>query len=327
MFSHILPKNFRMSPSPLVEFEFLVFEGFSNLVLASAMEPLRDVSRRALGIGLTWRVSTLDGAPKKSSSGVQLSPDRAFDASRSGRRLVLVAGYHFRRHVTPDLRAALQRAARGAEAVLALDTAPWLLAAAGLLDGHKATLHWQERDAFAEAFPKVEVSAARFVRSGPFVTCGGASTALDMMLDLIRAQFGAAAAFEASAMFVYNPDRQSAPPQGGEGLRGKGGRLLRAALDVMAEHIEAPLSTPQLAQRVSTSERTLNRIFAQNLHVTPGKYYRMFRLRRAHQLAQDSDLSLEQIALRCGFSSASSLCRSFKQEYGCSMRQMARAEF
>lgn len=164
-------------------FEFLLFEGFSNMVLASALEPLRDVSLRGVEARLSWRITTLDGGPVRSSSGLTVTPDGTFDPA-AGATLVLVAGYRTRDQLAPGALTRIRQAARTAPLVVATDTSPWILAATGLLDNHKATIHWQVFDAFQETFPRVEVSSARFVRSGKFLTCGGASTTLDIMLDL-----------------------------------------------------------------------------------------------------------------------------------------------
>lgn len=310
-----------MPPNQPPIFEFLLFDGFSNMVLASAMEPLRDVRMNA-GLDIAgWRVSTLDGAPVRSSSGLQITPDGVFDERQGNRTLVLVAGYHVREQVTPALLAKLRTATRASRLVLALDTAAWLLAAAGVLDGHTATIHWQELDAFAETFPKAEVSTARFVRSGQFLTCGGASTALDMMLSLIQDLYGSAAAFGASTMFVYDPSRQSELNRGAARLEQRGSPKILKAANLMAETIETPLSTAALAKRVSLSERTLARAFQRELGMTPGKYYKMLRLQHARYLSEETHLSLEQIALRCGFSSASSLGRSFSGHFGRTIRE------
>ncbi|UWQ64970.1 GlxA family transcriptional regulator (plasmid) [Leisingera caerulea] len=310
-----------MQPKSPPIFEFLLFDGFSNMVLASAMEPLRDVRMNSGQEVAGWRVSTLDGAPVTSSSGLQITPDGAFSEDQGSRTLVLVAGYHVREQVTPALLTRLRSAVRRAEQVLALDTAAWLLAAAGVLDGHTATIHWQELEAFTETFPKVEVSTARFVRSGPFLTCGGASTALDMMLSLIQDLYGSAAAFGASTMFVYDPSRQSGLNRGAARLEQKGSPKVLKAANLMAETIETPLSTAALAKRVSLSERTLARAFQRELGMTPGKYYKMLRLQHARYLSEETHLSLEQIALRCGFSSASSLGRSYSGQFGRTIRE------
>ena len=299
-------------------FEFLLFEGFSNMVLANALEPLRDVGLRGADADLSWRITTLDGGPVRSSSGLTVTPDGAFDPA-AGATLVLVAGYRVREALPPAALPRVRNAARTAPLVVAADTASWLLAAAGLLEDHAATIHWQEFDAFQETFPKVTVTADRFVRSGKFLTCGGASTALDMMLDLIHDQFGAAAAFEASNMFLYDPNRQDRGPQR---LRDRGSPKLLAALDTMASHIETPLTTFELADQVGLAERTLNRLFHRELGMGPGKYYKLLRLGRARLLAEETTLSQEQIALRCGFSSGVALARSFHQTYQRSLKDM-----
>ncbi len=313
-----------MSPNTNLDFEFLLFEGFSNMVLASALEPLRDVKMRGINEGLNWQVSSLDGNRVTSSSGLNVMPDGQFDPSKTDRFLVLVAGYHVHEQITPDLLQKTRLAARNSSMILAVDAATWILASAGLLDGHKATIHWQELETFAEGFPKIEVSTARFVRSGRYITCGGASTALDMILSLIQEHFGAAAAFDASTMFIYDPGRQNEMGRGAVRLREQGSPKLLAALDVMAENIENPLTTFELAERSSLSERSLNRLFQRELGLTPGKYYRLFRLKRARTLAQDTQLSQEQIALRCGFASGVSLSRSFRAEFGVSIQEIRR---
>ena len=311
-----------MSSSFSQQFEFLLFSGFSNMVLANALEPLRDVKLRANGAELSWQISTLDGAPVTSSSGIQITPDGVFDPTRKGRRLVIVSGYRMREQTGPGLSSALRVASRNAAQVIAVDTGAWLLASAGLLDGQSATIHWQELDAFEESFPKVEVSQARFVRSGRYVTCGGASTTLDMTLDQIQSLFGSAAAFDASTMFVYDPERQTDIQRGADKLRETGSPKLLQAINVMTENIETPLTTFELADKVSMSERTLNRTFQRELGMTPGRYYKLFRLQRARHLALETQQTVEQIALRCGFSSASSLGRSFAAEFGATFRDI-----
>lgn len=286
------------------------------MVLASALEPLRDVKIRSLRGNVAWVISTLDGEPVKSSSGIRIAPDEKFDAHRKGRTLVLVSGYQVREQIDGTLKAQLRQAARHTELIVALDTGAWLLASAGLLDGQHATIHWQELDAFEEAFPRVSVSRTRFVRSGQFITCGGASTALDMTLDLIKSLFGSAAAFDASTMFVFDPAHQYESHSGATRQREDRSPKVLSAINAMAENIETPMTTFQLADRVKLSERTLNRTFMREFGITPGRYYKQLRLQRARYLAEETYLTLEQIALRCGFSSATALGRSFTAEFG-----------
>ncbi|WP_259812137.1 GlxA family transcriptional regulator [Aliiroseovarius crassostreae] len=319
---HFSPINIHMSPTQVSNFEFLLFDGYSNMVLASAMEPLRDVGLRALSATLSWSISTLDGQSVRSSSGINVTPDHAFDPAVENRTLVLVSGYRFRDLTNSTLLANLRQACRNADKVLALDTATWLLASAGVLDGHLATIHWQELDALKDHFPRVKADKARYVRSGKFITCGGASTALDMILDLIGETYGAAAAFDASSMFVYDLARQSEQGRGARKLRENGSPQILMALNVMAENVETPLTTFEIAKQVGLSERSLNRAFSREIGITPGKYFQMFRLQRARNLAEETNLSAEQIALRCGYSSAASLVRSFQDAFGQSIKEV-----
>ena len=120
-------------------------------------------------------------------------------------------------------------------------------------------------------------------------------------------------------MFLYDPNRQAHGPQR---LRDRGSPKLLAALDTMASHIETPLTTFELADQVGLAERTLNRLFHRELGMGPGKYYKLLRLGRARLLAEETTLSQEQIALRCGFSSGVALARSFQQTYQRSLKDL-----
>ncbi len=296
------------------------------MVLASAMEPLRDVKIRSVGATLEWQISTLNNAPVKSSSGLSIEPDTPLPVLERNHTVILVAGYGVRRLVNPEALLQIRLATRSAGTILGLDTAPWLMAATGLLDDHDATIHWQELDAFQEHFPAVNVTTQRFVKSGRMRTCGGASTALDLILDLIREKFGAAAAFDATTMFIYDPERQNKLRRGPGTLKHQGSPALLTAINVMAENIEHPLLLGRISQAASTSLRTLNRLFLDELGTSPGKYYQMLRLGRARDLALETDLSIEQIALRCGFTSAQSLSRSFSGTHNTSISSIRKGK-
>jgi transcriptional regulator GlxA family with amidase domain len=303
------------------DFEFLLFEGFSNIVLSCAMEPLRDAKLRADRRRANWVVSSLDGAKVRSSSGLQIIPDKVFNPNKPAKRLFLVAGYGVREIVNRQLKDALRTAARLSQAMIALDSASWLMADAGLLDGYAATIHWQELDAFAEAFPNVDVLTSGFVKSGHFYTCGGASSVLDLMFDILSDLFGPATAFEVSNMFIYSRSNASVRANDIPNLVEQGSKTLLAALDLISDSIETPLTTASIADQVGVSPRTLNRVFIKELQTTPGKFATLFRLKQAKYLAQSTELPLENIALRSGFGSAPSLCRAYKDAFGQTLRQ------
>jgi transcriptional regulator GlxA family with amidase domain len=303
-------------PKKPLSFCFLLFDGFSNMVLASALEPLRAARNLPFALDLSWSVASPSGAPAKSSSGLVISPDCRLEDLKSIDYLVLVSGYGVHGHATAANLARIRRARKAARAMIAVDSGSWLLAAAGLLDGQKATIHWQELNAFAEAFPEVDVSKSRFVASGPFITCGGASTVMEMILNLLKETYGPAVAFDVSNLFVYDVERDYRMERGPVALKSRGSQKLRAAAQAMFESLERPLSLQEIAAKASTSLRSLNRIFLNELETSPGKYYQMLRLTRARDLASETDLSLKQIAYRTGFSSSATLSRAFSEHYG-----------
>ena len=309
-----------MLPNSQRDFEFLLFDGFSNFVLSCAMEPLRDIKIRAGRRRANWSISSINGAPVFSSSGLQIIPDKPFSGDSSAKRLILVSGYSIRNQISKRLLADVRNAARSCEAIIAMDTASWVLASAGLLDGREATIHWQEFDNFVETFPKVLSTNRRFILSDKFHTCGTASGALDLILALAGDLFGPSVALDTSNMFVYSPEKISENKNPVLQLDTRISDVLTKAIDLISDNIETPLTTGQIANRVGVSSRSLNRIFKRSLQTTPGKYASEFRLKQAKYLSQETNLSLEAIASRCGYSSASSLCRSYKDAFGKTLR-------
>ncbi len=300
-----------------MSFRFLLFDGFSNMVLASALEPLRAVRNLVQGPNIGWHICTPENTIARSSSNIQIQPDCAIDSPDAFDYLVVIAGYDMRGHVSVRNRALLCQLAGRARFVVGLDTGAWLLAAAGLLDGMAATIHWQEFADFAETFPHVTVSRDRFVLADKYITSGGASTVLDLMLHVLGQNFGAAMAFDAANLFVYDAERQHGGNRGANSLKHRADVPgFRAAIDVMMDNIENPVSLDFIAGQASLSLRSLDRLFQRELSMSPGKYYQLLRLGRARDLATQTGLSVAQIALQTGFSSPATLSRAFRAQYG-----------
>ncbi|RKF17198.1 GlxA family transcriptional regulator [Roseovarius spongiae] len=298
------------TPASPVTIGILIFDRFSNLCLSNCLEPLRaanDVAREAL---FDWRIVTPDGAPARSSSDIQVLPHGALRDLPECDYLFVHASYDHLRHDTPETRRALRAAAGRAGTVVGLDTAPWLLAAAGLLDGRHATLHWDMLDAFAERFLKVEVERARALRDGPFVTCAGAMSALDLTLDLIARHAGTATRLDVEDQFMHSGDR--GPAQ----VVPEGDPLVRRALALMREHVERPLPLSAVARRLTCQPRTLDRRFRRALGAPPGAVYRHLRLSEARKLLDGTQLGIAEIAVRCGYDSPAALARAVKARYG-----------
>lgn len=303
----------------------LLFDGFSNMVLASAVEPLRaarDLSAEAPPF--SWHLATLDGAPAVSSSGLELRPDSALAEGGAFDALFVISGYSVRRHATPPVLRAIRRAARKAQILGGLDMGAWLLAEAGLLTGYRATVHWQDLAAFEERFLDVKVRGERFVIDRNRITAGGASTVMTLMLTLIREAAGDALAYEVSNLFVYDVEGNYSRGRGA-----RGGALVKApqleqAITAMRASVEEPLALPQIAEAAGLSPRSLDRLFHRELGLSPGRYYQMIRLNLARFLAEETDLPVSEIAARSGFASSATLSRAFSQTFGRSLRDTRR---
>ena len=150
---------------------------------------------------------------------------------------------------------------------------------------------------------------------------GRAATGLDLILAYVRDRFGPAAAFEAETMFLHDSARQASDPHFGPGLRGSRSDRLRKVVARMAATMDAPQPLAELARTANLSERSLNRMFQRELGQSPARYMQSLRLARARDLACHTDLGLDQIALRCGFSGAPALTRAFRHRTGRSIRQ------
>ena len=298
----------------------LLSKSFSNMVLACLLEPLR-VVRDSAQADITWTILTANDGSVTSSSGLRVEPDCPLSEAKPGGLILIVGGDGFRAEAAQPHLARQVRPLLRSGVVIGADTGAWLLAALGLLDGRRATLHWQLSEEFAETFPKVDATSARFERDGRFWTCGSAATALDLILLFIEERFGPAVAHDASAMFLQDSaqaDPGAPPPR----LRGQTTGPVQRLVARMAETLEAPLPLGELARGANMSERSLSRLFTRELGVSPGRYYQILRLARARDLAMHTALSIEEIALRCGFSSASGLRKAFHAHYGLPVQQV-----
>ncbi|MDF1715450.1 MAG: helix-turn-helix domain-containing protein [Antarcticimicrobium sp.] len=294
------------------EIAVLLFPRFSNHCLANAVEPLRatnELGRRDL---YRWRFVTVDGAPVSSSSGLPVLPDCRLSDHPGGDVLFVLPSYDVQRHATQPVLRALKAAARRFGAVAGMDTGSWLMAAAGLLDGHRATIHPNELTGFSEAFDMVEAEDSRFVMDRRMLTCGGAMTAFDLVLELIARAHGEAMRLEVASFFMF---ARSDPPKGPL-VRSTGSKLVDGCVALMSAHLEEPLSVPQLAAGMGAHPKTLARAFHAHLGAGPQTVYRRLRLTAARRYAEQSGYSIAEIALRCGYQTPAAMTRAFGQEFG-----------
>ncbi|RFP88482.1 helix-turn-helix domain-containing protein [Rhodobacteraceae bacterium 63075] len=306
------------SPETPRRIALLLFDQFSNLCLANCLEPLRAANTLTGKAGYDWQILTPDGAACRSSSGIEVLPHAALGEMGQVDYLFVLASYHHERHDTPQTRQRLGDAARKAEVVIGLDAAPWLLASAGVLQGRRATIHWDLLDAFTERFLDIEVARARVLRDGACWTCAGAMSALDLTLELIAETLGIATRLDVEALFLHGD-----PPLGREEMLGDD-PLVRRALSLMRDTVERPLSLAALASALSCQPRTLDRRCRARLGAPPGRVYRHLRLSAARKLLEDGGLPVAEVALRSGYENPAALARALRKHYGASPSELRR---
>ncbi len=289
-----------------------MFNDFSNYCLANAIEPLRaanTLSGRAL---YTWEFTTIDGGPVHSSSGLPVLPKQALAASSKCDYLFVMPSYGVRDHANAKTARALQAAAKRARYVAGFDTGSWLLAAAGLLDGRTATIHWDEQTAFAETFSQVDVVSDRVTNDGRFLTCGGVTTAFELVLDIIRRTQGEALHLEVSSLFVppdENLDRVTGATRGRHHMADR-------ATAIMRQNLEIPLSIATVAHTLKVSQRKLEQMFQAQFGTSPRTVYKRLRLLAARRYVEGADYPIAEIALRCGYQNPAAMTRAFVREFG-----------
>lgn len=302
---------------------FLLVPEFSMMAFMAAIEPLRVANRLAGQSLFTWHAVSIDGEPVTASNGMAMVAEARLDAAPSLSALILCSSFNPQKAETKTLLGALRKIARKGLPLGALDTGTHILAKAGLIESERVTMHWEAVPAFKEEFPLIEVSDELFEISPTRFTCAGGTAALDMMLHMIGIKHGHALAVAVSEQFIHDRIRDRGTHQRMQMANriGVTNQKLIRIIEAMESHLEVPLDSVELSERAGVSSRQLERLFKTYVKDTPSGYYLKLRLTRARHLLRQTDLSVMDIALATGFSSASSLSRAYRVRYGHSPRQ------
>ncbi|PAA19051.1 GlxA family transcriptional regulator [Pseudomonas fragi] len=304
------------------DFYFLLLPGFSSMGFISAIEPLR-VANRFRGELYRWHVLSCGGGAVLASNGMSVNAEGGFEALEAGATLLVVAGFDPLTHVTPALIQWLRRLDNDGVTLGGIDTGSVVLAQAGLLDGYRLTLHWEALEAFKESYPKLQVTQELFEIDRQRITCAGGTASIDLMLDLIAQAYGPELAIQVSEQFVLGRIRQRKDHQRMQVASRYGihNKKLVQVIGEMEQHSEPPLSTAQLALGINVTRRQLERLFRLHLNDTPRNFYLGLRLEKARQLLRQTDMSVLDISIACGFESPSYFTRSYRARFTCAPRQ------
>ncbi len=290
---------------------------FSLLALAGAIEPLRHANHVIGRNHYAWPLYSEDGGQVLSSSGIPVLPTGSLKDVPLDANVILVGGADVLHASSANLVKWLRHIAVRVNMVGGLCTASRVLAEAGLLDGHRATIHWEMCESMREAFPNIELTDRLFEIDRNRLTCAGETASTDMVLNLLLSEHGknltAAVAAQVLHGRVRSPEEPQAPLAIRTGIRDK--HLLQA-IALMESHQDGKLDIEQVARRAGCSRRQLERLFHAKVGLPPVTYYRKLRLDRARQLFFETNLSLMEISVACGFANSATLSLAYRRRFG-----------
>ena len=296
---------------------FLLLNQFSLLAFASAIEPLRAANRQSGKQIFEWMVASPNGISSVSSNGVEVQTNIDPEQLKNCRMVFVCAGVDVRSNTNKAILNLVRRLDRNGAIIGAICTGTYVMAAAGLLDGRRCTIHWENVDGLAEEFQDLDITTDLFEIDGNRVTCSGGIASLDMMLNLISHSHGAQLAAEISDQFIHDRIREPTDRQRME-LRSRIGvshPKLLAVVRTMEDNLEEPLPQTTIARETGLSTRQLERLFRKYMNTTPTRYYLNLRLARARLLLRQTSMSILSVALACGFVSASHFSKCYRECY------------
>lgn len=297
---------------------FLLVPGFTLIGFASAVDPLRMANMVEGRAHFSWCTLGLQGQAVPASNGVVVQPDFSLEEAPPLDVAFVCGSNPIPSRIEPRYLEWLRLLAHNHVALGGICTGGYWLARAGLLDGYRCTMHWEDIERLVAEFPRIIVSRRVYEIDRDRYTCSGGIAPVDLMVALIARQSERSdLAAKVSELMVCEriraPDDSQRIP-----LRqqiGTGKPKLSDAVTLMENNLEEPLTRKELAQFVGLSERQLERLFQEHLKCTPSAYYLELRLQRARQLLRATDQSIIDIAAACGFISVTHFTHRYRVRF------------
>ena len=298
-------------------FIFLLLDNFSLISYACAVEPLRLANRYHSSDFYEWKSASENGKTAECSAGTNFQVDMGLEESNRGDTIIICGGINVKDHTSKAILNWLRREARRGVHIGALCTASYVLAKAGLLNGKTATIHWENYDSFEEEFDEVALSKSVFVVDENRSSSAGGIASIDLILRFVSDDLGQDLANTVADQLIYNAIRTE---RDGQRLSiptriGVRHPKLSSVIQMMEKNIEEPISPSILAREVGMSTRQLERLFRRYLNRSPKRYYMELRLQKARNLLMQTEMSVINVALACGFASPSHFSKCYRSHY------------
>jgi len=298
----------------------LVYDGLCMFEFACAAEVF-GLERPEAGPGwYRFATASPSGRAVRTGFGGRLQPDGGLERLRRAGTIIIPGWTSPDTPVPEALCEALRTAHRRGSRLLSICSGVFVLAATGLLDGLRATTHWRYAELLRARHPAIEVDPdVLYVDNGQLLASAGSAAGLDLCLHLVRRDHGAAKANLVARRLVIPPHREGGQAQYVQRPVPGGRRdALSPLLDHLRRHLEQPHPVARMAARVNMSERSFLRRFREATGTSPGQWLAQARLQHACELLEGSRLPVEEVARRCGFGTAMTLRRHFRQRLGTS---------
>jgi len=310
----------------LSKFGFLLLNDFTLISLSSAIEPLRMANWITGQNHYQWKTISESGEAVAASDGVRVQVDAGIQDESLFRELDVVfvcAGINVERSSSKRVGRWLRSAHQKGIALGSTCTGSHVLAAAGLLDGYRCSIHWENLAALSDTFPLINVRASLFTIDRNRYTSSGGTAPIDLMVHLVSERLGSAVGAAIAEQFICDrirrpDDKQRIPLRH---LVGNRSEKLVTAVELMEANLKEPISQGDLAEYVGLSRRQLQRLFRKYLFCAPLRYYLRLRLHRARELLMQTRLSILEVSSVCGFASTSHFSKSYKEHFGYSPSQ------
>lgn len=299
-------------------FSFFLLPEFTHIAFSCALEPLRIANLVSGKTLYRWSLLSEDGKTATCSNGSVTLTEGGMQGGRKTDRLFLISGLNVQTHTTPKLLNWLRRERAAGTPLGGICSAAYVMAKAGFLDDVETALHWAWHDVFIEEFPDVRLVRNVFVARGKIITASGGTAAADLMLHLIGRAHGDDLATEVADQMVYNAVREGSAAQrvSIQSRHGMRNEHLKRAISIMERSIETPDSPSLIAEELGISTRQLERLFGRYLNSTPKHYFMEMRLQRAQNLLVQSEQSVTEIAMACGFRTTSHFSKVYRAHFG-----------
>ncbi|MEM8775468.1 MAG: GlxA family transcriptional regulator, partial [Pseudomonadota bacterium] len=298
-------------------FVFVLLNDFTLLCFSAAVESLRIANRMAGETLYDWVLAGEGGETVTCSAGAKFNVDMDLEELHRDDVVMVCGGINVQAATSKKVLNWLRREARRGLVVGGLCTAAYTVAKAGLLDGKRATIHWENHDSFAEEFDEVELTKSVFVVDNNRLTTAGGTSSIDLMLKLIADDHGEQLANAVADQLIYSSIRTDQDTQRLSVPTRIGVRhpKLSQVIQMMENNIEEPISPSILAKEVAMSTRQLERLFRRYLNRSPKRYYMELRLQKARNLLMQTDMTVINVALACGFASPSHFSKCYRSHY------------